>query len=76
MKPPELILNLDDFVGNNVLVSEEYGIIPTIKWLITTNDGPVLFKGKKSVKEIKDWLEDFQKTLNRAAGNQHLQFTA
>ena len=34
-----------------------------------------MFKGKKCVKEIKDWLEEFQKTVNRAAGNQHLHFT-
>ena len=34
-----------------------------------------MFKGKKSVKEIKYWLEEFQKTVNMAEGNQYLQFT-
>ena len=36
----------------------------------------MVFKGKKSVKEIKDCLDEFQKTVDKAAGNQHLQFTA
>ena len=36
----------------------------------------VVFKRKKSVKEIKDWLEKFHQTVNRAAYKQHLQFTA
>ena len=36
----------------------------------------MVFKGKKSTKEIKYWLEDFQKKVNREAVNQHLQFTA
>ena len=43
---------------------------------IYRDDGLVVFKGRKSVKEIKDWLVEFQKTVNKAAGNQHLQFTA
>ena len=38
-------------------------------------DGLVVFKRNRSVKEIKDWLEKFQQTVNIAAGNQHLQFT-
>ena len=36
----------------------------------------MVFKGKKSPREIKDWPEEFQKKVNKAAGNQHLQFTA
>ena len=40
---------------------------------IYRDDGPVVFKGKKSAKEVKYWLEEFQQTVNRAAGNQHLQ---
>ena len=36
----------------------------------------MVFKGLKSVREIKDWLDEFQKTVDKAAGNQHLQFTA
>ena len=26
--------------------------------------------------DIKDWLEEFQQTVNMAAGNRHLQFAA
>ena len=36
----------------------------------------VVFKGKKKASEIKDWLEEFQQTVNTAVGNQHLKFTA
>ena len=36
----------------------------------------MVFTGNKSAREVKDWLEYFQKTVNKAAGNQHLQFTA
>ena len=36
----------------------------------------MVFRDKKSVKEIKDWLDEFQQTVDKAAGNQNLQFTA
>ena len=36
----------------------------------------MVFKGKKKASEIKDWIEKFQQTVNTAAGNQHLKFTA
>ena len=36
----------------------------------------MVFKGKKETSEIKDCLEIFQQTVNWAAGNQHLKFTA
>ena len=36
----------------------------------------MVFTGKKITREFKDWLEDFQQTVNKAAGNQYLQFTA
>ena len=36
----------------------------------------MVFKGKKKASDIKDWLEEFQQTLNTAAGKQHLQFTS
>ena len=38
-------------------------------------DGLVVFTGKKSAIEIKYWLETFQQTVNKVAGNQNLQFT-
>ena len=34
------------------------------------------FKGKKSAREIQDWLDEFHQTVNNAAVNQQLQFTA
>ena len=36
----------------------------------------MVFIGKKKSSEITDWLEEFQKTVNMAAGNQRLNFTA
>ena len=39
---------------------------------IYRDDGLVVFTGKKSAREIKDWLEEFDQTVNEAAGNQHL----
>ena len=38
-------------------------------------DGLVVFTGKRKASKIRDWLEEFQQTVNKAAGNQHLQFT-
>ena len=49
---------------------------PTIYHGIYQYDGLVVFKGKKETSEIKDWLEKFQQTVNLAAGNQHLKYTA
>ena len=43
---------------------------------IYQDDSLVVFKGKKKASEIKYWLEEFHQTVNTAAGNQHLQFTA
>ena len=43
---------------------------------IFRDDGLVVFTGRKSAREVKDWLEEFQQTVNKAAVNQHLQFTA
>ena len=36
----------------------------------------MVFKSKKKIQGIKDWLKYFQQTVDKAAGNQHLQFTA
>ena len=36
----------------------------------------MVFKGKKKAREIRDWIEEFHKTVNKAVGNQHLKFTA
>ena len=36
----------------------------------------VVLKGDNKVKEIIEWLNEFQHTVNKAADNQHFQFTA
>ena len=43
---------------------------------IYRNESMLVFKGKKMVQEIKYLLEEFQQKLEKAEGNQHLQFTA
>ena len=35
-----------------------------------------MFKGNKKAIKIRDWIEEFQKKVNKSAGNQHLKFTA
>ena len=39
-------------------------------------DGLVVPKGNNSIQEIKYWLVDFHQTVDKAAGNQYLQFSA
>ena len=48
---------------------------PTIYHGIYRDGALVVFKGKKKGSEIKYWLEEFQQTVDTAAGNQHLKFT-
>ena len=36
---------------------------------IYRNDGLLVFKGKKSVQEIKDCLAEFQQTVDKVTGN-------
>ena len=40
------------------------------------DEGLVVLKGKNRVQDIKIWLTQFQQTVNKATGNQHLHFTA
>ena len=42
---------------------------------IYRDDGLLVFKGKKSLSDIKRWREDFQSRVNKIAGNEYLQFT-
>ena len=42
---------------------------PTTYHGIYLDHGLVVFNGKKSVNEMKYWLEGFHQTVNRAAGN-------
>ena len=40
------------------------------------DDSLLVFKGKKKSNDNRDWIKEFQKKVNKAAGDQHLQFTA
>ena len=44
--------------------------------VINRDDGMVVFTGERNTKEVRDWLNEFQQTINESKGNQHLQFTA
>ena len=67
---------LANLVASYLFEKAKAHFYPTIYHQIYRDDKLVLFKGKKSVREIKDWLDKFQQTVDKAAGNQHLQFTA
>ena len=67
---------LANLVASYLFEKAKAHFYPTIYHGIYRDDRLVVFKGKKSVREIKDWLDEFQKTVDKAAGNQHLQFTA
>ena len=66
---------LDDLVASYLFDKSKANFCLTICHGIYRYDGLVVFKGKKKAREIRDWLEEFQQTVNKAAGNQHLQFT-
>ena len=65
-----------DLVASYLFEKPKLNFRPKIYHGIYRDDGLVVFKGNKKTSEIKDWLEEFQQTVNMAAGNQHLQFTA
>ena len=65
-----------DLVASYLFEKAKANFCPKIYHGIYIDDGLVFFKGKKKSSEIKDWLEEFQQTVNTAAGNQHQQFTA
>ena len=67
---------LADLVASYLFEKAKPIFCPTIYHGIYQDDGLVVFKGKKKASEIKEWLEEFQKTVNTAAGNRHLKFTA
>ena len=66
---------LADLVASYLFEKFKLNFRLTIYHIIYIYDGLVVFKGKKKASEIKYWIEEFQKTVNTAAGNQHLQFT-
>ena len=67
---------LADLVASYLFEKAKPIFCPKIYHGIYRDDRLVVFKGKKKANEIKDWLEKFQQTVNMAAGNQHLKFTA
>ena len=67
---------LEDLVASYLFGKSKPIFRPKIYHGIYWDDGLVVFKGKKKASEIKDWLEEFQQTVNMAAGNQHLKYTA
>ena len=67
---------LSNLVASYLFEKATANFQPTIYHGIYRDDGLVVFKGKNKASEIRDWIEDFQKTVNKAAVNQHLQFTA
>ena len=42
---------------------------------IYRDDEVLVFKGNKSLSEIKIWIEDFQSRVKKIAGNEYLQLT-
>ena len=67
---------LSDLVASYLFEKAKATLYPTTYHGIYRYDGLVVFTGKKSAREIKDRLKEFQQTVNKAVGNQHLQFTA
>ena len=67
---------LADLLASQLFEKSKANFHLTTYHIIYRDDGLVAFKGNKSTIWIKYWQEKFQKTANKAAGNQHLQFTA
>ena len=67
---------LADPVASYLFEKAKAKFIPTIYHGIYRDDGLVVFKGNKKASEIRDWLEEFHKPVNKAVGNQQLQLTA
>ena len=45
-------------------------------WIVICRDGALLvFKGKRSISEIRIWRDRFQEKFDKIAGNGYLQFT-
>ena len=67
---------LADLVPSCLFEKSKTKFRPAIYHGIYRDDGLAVFKVKKKAIYIKDWLEEFQQKVNKAEGNQHLQFTA
>ena len=67
---------LADLVASHIFDKSRTLLNPTTHHVFYQDDGLVVLKGNKIVQEIKYWLEKFQKAMDKAAVNQHLQFIA
>ena len=67
---------LADLVASYLFEKSKSNFHPTTYHRIYIDDGLVVFTVNKSARGVKYWLEEFQQTVNKAAVNQHLQFTA
>ena len=67
---------LASLVESCIFEKDKANFHPTTYHGIYRDEGLVVFTGKKISREIKDWIEEFQQTVNKAVVNQHLQFTA
>ena len=66
---------LSDLVLYYLFEKDKSKFHPKTYHKIYIGDILVLFIGKRITKKVKDWLNNFQQTVNKAAENQHLQFT-
>ena len=65
-----------DLVASYLFEKAKANFHPTTYRRIYRDDSLVLFTGNKIAIEVKNRIEEFQQTVNKAAGNQHLQFSA
>ena len=57
---------LADLVASYLFEKAKANLRPTTYHGIYRDDGLVFFKSKKKASEIKDWMEEFQQTVNTA----------
>ena len=67
---------LVDLVASYLFEKAKSNFHPRTYYGIYRDDVLVVFIGKNSAREVKYWLEESQKKVNKSAVNQHLQFTA
>ena len=67
---------LADLVASYLFLKAKTLLNRTTYHGICQDDSMLVFKGKKIVQDIKNWLLGFNQTVDKAVGNQHLQFTA
>ena len=67
---------LADLVVSYLFEKAKANLRPTIYHGIYRDSGLVVFKGKRKASDIRDCLEELQKTVKKAEVSQHLQFTA